>query len=79
MKKYFFLLATISFLLIHLVSAQENPFEQVISNSEDWRDVYSIVHYGNLIGVDTQFLVSVRHGPLLMNGLNKQKAIRIIS
>ncbi|MBW2988248.1 hypothetical protein DRJ48_03125, partial [Candidatus Woesearchaeota archaeon] len=51
-----------------LVSAQPN---YVISNSQDWRDVYSTQLYANLIGSKPYFLVSMRHSTLLLNQLAK--------
>jgi hypothetical protein len=43
----------------------------VISNSQDWRDVYSSVIYSNLIGAKPYFMVSMRHSRLLVYGLAK--------
>lgn len=62
-----------------LVSAQSSEFNHIIANSENWRDVYSILHYADLIGVPKDFLVSPRHGPTLLNGINKNDDLRIIT
>ena len=77
--KYFlnFFIALLSLLVF--VSGQERDFNHVIANSEDWRDVYSIIHYANIKEAGNDFLVSTRHGPLLLNTLNKNNAIRVIS
>ena len=61
------------------IKAQEQDFTHIIINSEDWRDVYSATMYGNLIGVGSDFLVSSRHGPVLLGGISKTNDIRIIS
>jgi len=55
-------------LLVSFVSAQQEP-NHIISNSEDWQDVYSTMLYGSLSGRTTHFLVSNRHAPLLLNGI----------
>ena len=68
----FLLLVCISF-----VSAAD--FSYVISNSEDWKDVYSSLLYANLNGVKGEFLVSTSHGSVLLDGINKNNDIRIIS
>lgn len=54
-------------------------FTHVLSNSDNWRDVYSIVHFATLNKVDSDFLVSTRHGPLLLGGLSKDSEYLIIS
>lgn len=59
--------------------ASSADFTQVIANSEDWRDVYSIMHFATLSGAAKDFLVSTRHGPILLNGINKENDILIVS
>ena len=54
-------------------------FTYVVSNSEKWQDVYSSMLYANLKGVNSDFLVSTNHGPLLLNGINRANFIRVIS
>jgi len=61
------------------IHAQEKKFTYVISNSENWQDVYSIIHYANLKDVGSDFLVSTKHGPILLDGINKNNYIRVIS
>ncbi|MFH1801981.1 MAG: hypothetical protein ABH864_00855 [archaeon] len=68
----FFLLVSAS-----LVSAAD--FTQVIANSEDWRDVYSIMHYAGLEGAARDFLVSTRHGPVLLNAISKENDVLVVS
>jgi hypothetical protein len=62
---------------IELVYAAD--FTYVISNSEDWKDVYSVMLYANLQKIGSDFLVSTRHGPILLNGIEKSNKIRVIS
>lgn len=64
-------------LLLQSVFAQD--FTHVISNSENWKDVYSAIHYANLKGAGSDFLVSTVHGNLILNNLNKQNKIRVIT
>jgi hypothetical protein len=52
---------------------------QIISNSRDWRDVYSTMLYGTLTQKPTSFLVSERHGILLLNSITKGQHIWSIS
>ncbi|MBW6442809.1 hypothetical protein K0A97_03480 [Patescibacteria group bacterium] len=65
------------FASLNIASAQD--FTHVISNSENWRDVYSSLHYSNLKGVSSDFLVSRNHGTILLNDINKNNFIRVIS
>jgi hypothetical protein len=67
------------FLIFCSSLASAADFSQVISNSEDWKDVYSIMHYATLSGAAKDFLVSTRHGPILLNGLSKDSKIKVIS
>ncbi|MBD3253221.1 hypothetical protein GF386_05795 [Candidatus Pacearchaeota archaeon] len=61
------------------LSAQETEFNCVISNSEDWKDVYSSLHYANLLGVEGNFLVSTGHGNVILNEISKKKKVRVIT
>jgi len=74
-KGIWLLLLVVVFSSVALVSAQDH----VISNSEDWKDVYSVLHYGTLEGLGKDFLVSTRHGPILLHGLKKEKDVMIVS
>ena len=62
------------FLLISLCSAQ-----RTIINSEDWRDVYSAMLYGNLQGETADFLVSDKHATLILNAIPKTESIKAFS
>lgn len=57
------------FLIISTIIASSNVLgvEKVISNSADWRDVYSTMLYASLIGKQPGlFLTSTRHGTILL-------------
>jgi hypothetical protein len=80
MKKRAFpliILMTIIF-LVSVISAAEN-FTEVISNSEDWKDVYSTMHYANLKGINADFLVSTPHGTIILDEISKSSRIRVVS
>ena len=72
-------LKLLTVLLILLAVAASSKGLRVISNSEDWRDVYSVVLYSNLIGVKSNFLVSTRHSTLLLNSIPRSESILVIS
>ena len=52
---------------------------RILSNSEDWRDVYSAMLYGNLIGKPASFLVSDKHATLILNQIAKGSHIWAVS
>jgi hypothetical protein len=54
-------------------------FTHVISNSEDWRDVYSSLLLASLEGTGSDFLVSTSHGQVLLNGINQGNDLFIVS
>lgn len=64
-------------LLLQLIPAQE--FNHVISNSEDWRDVYSSMLYAGLSGAGSDFLVSTKHGTIILNDISRNLDLRIIT
>ena len=47
--------------------------DQVISNSADWRDVYSTMVYSELVGSSGLFLTSTPHGPILLYEIPKTR------
>lgn len=67
----------LAFLFLRIASAQD--FTYIISNSEDWRDVYSSIIYASFEGVGSDFLVSTAHGNILLNGISKGNKIRVLS
>lgn len=54
-------------------------FNYVISNSEDWRDVYSAMLLASLENAGSDFLVSTSHGQILLNGINKGRDILVVT
>ena len=74
MKKFYLSLIISMFLLMSLCSAQ-----RIIVNSEDWRDVYSTMLYGNFNGETTDFLVSDKHATLILNAIPKTTDIKALS
>ncbi|MFA5857099.1 MAG: hypothetical protein WC867_07080 [Candidatus Pacearchaeota archaeon] len=72
-----FLSVLFSLLAINFISSQE--ITHVISNSENWQDVYSTIHYANLKKIGSDFLVSTNHGQLLLNNIDKKNSIRVIT
>ena len=75
MKKRLFLFA----LIFILLSVSVLGVDRIVSNSEDWRDVYSIVQYANFIDTPSDFLVSRRHSTLLYYALPEGGEIQIIT
>jgi hypothetical protein len=69
MKKGSFITILLLVLLSQVVLAEEPG--HIIANSQDWRDVYSVMLYGSLTGKSASFLVSDRHGPLLLNSIGR--------
>ena len=51
----------------------------VISNSENWRDVYSSMLFASLNGDSGDFLASTQHGPVLLNGIPKNNDIVLLN
>ena len=73
---------TLIFLLILVLvsfSALAADPGRILSNSEDWKDVYSTMLYGNLIGKPASFLVSDRHATLILNSIPKGTHVWSIS
>jgi len=66
-------------LLIFLMIVSAVSAEQIIVNSEDWRDVYSGMLYGSLTGTPTSFLVSAKHSTLILNAIPRTEPITAFS
>jgi archaellum component FlaF (FlaF/FlaG flagellin family) len=73
--------SVVVFLLLALYAITSvSAVDTVIVNSEDWRDVYSTINYGNLMGYPKNFLVSDRHSRILAETLDRNKKdIQLIS
>ncbi len=59
-----------------VIAAEPN---KILSNSEDWRDVYSVMQYGALTKKSASFLVSNRHATLILNQIPKDNHIWVFS
>ena len=74
-KKYLTLLIlTFIFLLVANNAFAAEP-DRILSNSEDWRDVYSVMQYGILSGKTANFLVSNRHATLILNQIPRESHV----
>ena len=78
MKKGFFILCVLLISLFSALASAETP-SRLLSNSEDWKDVYSVMLYGNLIGVPSSFLVSDRHATLILNQIPTDNHLWVFS
>ncbi len=73
------LITTISiFLIIPLLSAAEDS-TYVLSNSQNWKDVYSSLLYSSLEGIQANFLTSTQHGTIILDEIKKANSILVIS
>ena len=63
---------------INFVLAAET-FNYVISNSENWKDTFSALHYANLKGVPSAFLVSTLGGTMVLDSISKTSNIKVIT
>ncbi len=66
-------------LLSAVVSAQVDTPTRVIVNSELWTDVYSVMQFGVLKGVTSNFLVSDKHATVILGQINQNEKIWAIS
>jgi|FLOH01.1.fsa_nt_gi hypothetical protein len=60
-------------LVLNSVNAQ-----YLVSNSNDWKDVYSVELYGNLMNLESKFLTGTRHASILHFSLPDEN-IEVIS
>lgn len=67
------------FVNLSLFSVTAQEFNYVASNSEDWKDVFSSIHYANLNGLESGFLVSTAHGDLLLSNIPKSYNVLVVS
>lgn len=68
---------TLIFILLNSVCVL--GIDRIVSNSEDWRDVYSSIQYANFLDISNEFLVSQKHSTLLYYALPEGGEIQIIS
>jgi len=71
-----FLILLTAILIVPTVNAEP---ESVISNSNNWEDVYSTLVYSELRGANSHFLVSTAHSTLLLYGISKGTEIEVVS
>ena len=78
-KKFLLNLLLITFIFSLCSISAVDDFTHVVSNSEDWKDVYSTIHYANLKGVGNDFIVSTKHGTTLLDEIGKTPKIRVMT
>jgi len=52
---------------------------RVISNSEDWKDVYSVMLFSSLNGYTGSFLVSEKHSTIILGNIPKDTHLWVVS
>ncbi|MFH1134430.1 MAG: hypothetical protein V1735_08145 [Nanoarchaeota archaeon] len=72
-------LVTCFLMLLLAVSGAVAATEVVLSNSRDWTDVYSVEIFGFLQGTTPMFLVSERHGTIILTRTLKETPVRVYS
>lgn len=77
--KPFYTLFIVFFLLTAAVSAQVETPTKILVNSELWTDVYSVMQYGVIKGISTNFLVSDRHATVILGQIGQNERIWAIS
>jgi hypothetical protein len=60
-------------LLMLFLVPQTLAIDRVIVNSQDWHDVFSGMLYGSLQGVPSNFLVSQKHGSILLYSISSDE------
>jgi len=71
--------AIITAILTLLLLPLNASADRIISNSEDWRDVYSTLLYANILKQPSNFLVSDRHATLLLNSIPRGTKLQVVS
>lgn len=78
-KNTFVVLLSAFMLLISASICYAQEPQKILSNSEDWKDVYSVMQFGVLKQVSSSFLVSNRHSTLILNQIPKTNHIWVFS
>ncbi len=78
MGKFNWKLHLILVLFVFLI-AELSLAQNTITNSEDWRDVYSAMLYGSLTSEPVSFLVSDKHGTLILESIPSDTEVRAFS
>ncbi|MFH1850069.1 MAG: hypothetical protein ABH879_07870 [archaeon] len=71
------LLFALVILLLPIVQAADP--DNILVNSQNWQDVYSVMLFGTLTGENTAFLVSNRHATLILNSIPKTSHLWLIN
>ncbi|MFH1916365.1 MAG: zinc ribbon domain-containing protein [Nanoarchaeota archaeon] len=74
----FLSMAILCLVVFTLPSVSSEP-EKLISNSADWKDVYSIMLFGSLEGKSVNFITSARHSTILLYSISKDIEVEVIS
>ncbi|MCK4997514.1 hypothetical protein KAS08_04365 [Candidatus Pacearchaeota archaeon] len=53
--------------------------DHIVSNSENWEDVYSTMLYSSLNGIGGDFLTSTKHGPILLSSISTGKEVLVVT
>jgi len=69
----------LALLIILIAAAPIAAADTYISNSKDWRDVYSMHIYAGIMKDRPKFLVSDRHGPLMLNTIEKNEPLEVFT
>lgn len=65
------------FSVIPSVVAQQ--YDVILSNSQDWRDVYSVMLFSGITGSNGRFLTSTRHGTIILPSIRRSDNILIVT
>ncbi len=66
-------------LLALMLAAAPTNAATIVANSDQWQNVYSVMVYAALTGQTSKFLVSDRHGPLLIKEISRTAPVEIYS
>jgi len=78
LRRWGFLLF-VGIILFSLGSVYALDSNYLISNSENWEDVYSTLLFAKLNKVEASFLTSTPHGPLLLNTIPEDRVIQLVN
>jgi hypothetical protein len=73
------LFVSIITVIILLILSSITVEARYVANSEDWKDVYSVMLYASLAGDQASFLTSTKHSSILPYSLPKTENITIVS
>lgn len=75
----FIVLNALFLVLVSISFVSSADFNHVVTNSENWVDVYSGIHYANLNDVESDFLTSATHGRLILEAISKSKDVLVLT